>query len=378
MASKKRIAIFSITYNPFIGGAEVAIKEVTDRLPDFEFDLLTARIDSKLPDQEKIGNVNVYRIGTGNKFFDKLFYPWRASRVALKMHKKNPYLIVHAVIATYAGLASLLFKKKAQDIPYILTLQSGDSDWFIMARTWFWYPLYKQIYTKADKITAISNWLADRAKRYGYKKEVYVISNGVDIEQFTCSIDEDEKSKIRESWGARENDFVVITASRLVYKNGIDTLIDSIGHLPDDVKLVIAGDGRDEKELKSKARKFGDKILFVGQVDHEKLPRLLKSADVFARISRTEGFGNSFIEAMASCLPVIATPVGGIVDFIKDKETGLFAKSGDAKSVAGAIMLLKNDSELREKISKAGQSLAREKYDWKIITEQYKNIYNKI
>ncbi|MCG2695311.1 hypothetical protein L6261_04530, partial [Candidatus Parcubacteria bacterium] len=59
----KKILIFSTVYYPFVGGAEVAIKEITDRIGDIEFDMVTLRFDKNLPKFEKIGNVNVYRIG---------------------------------------------------------------------------------------------------------------------------------------------------------------------------------------------------------------------------------------------------------------------------------------------------------------------------
>src|SRR3990167_10381675 len=61
----KRILIFSLTYHPFVGGAEVAIKEITDRLEpsEFAFDMITLRFDSNLPRVEKMGNVTVHRIG---------------------------------------------------------------------------------------------------------------------------------------------------------------------------------------------------------------------------------------------------------------------------------------------------------------------------
>jgi len=64
MNNKKKILIFSTAYCPFVGGAEVAVKEITDRLgEDFEFDMITARLDNSLPRYEKIGNVDVHRVG---------------------------------------------------------------------------------------------------------------------------------------------------------------------------------------------------------------------------------------------------------------------------------------------------------------------------
>ena len=156
-------------------------------------------MDPKLPQQEKIGPVNVYRVGTGHKLLDKYLYPYRAARLALKLHRRNPYDIIHAVLETYAGLGALLFKKRFNRVPYVLTLQSGDPDSFLWKRTWFWYPLYRQVYTKADKITAISQWLAKRARRYGYKGEVAIIPNGVDVEHFSGCMDAKERSIIRSS-----------------------------------------------------------------------------------------------------------------------------------------------------------------------------------
>ena len=77
----KRILIFSTAYLPFIGGAEIAVKEITDRLPEYAFVLITAKIDRMLPDHERIGNVDVHRIGRGN-FFDKFRLVFRGSTYA--------------------------------------------------------------------------------------------------------------------------------------------------------------------------------------------------------------------------------------------------------------------------------------------------------
>ena len=61
----KRILIFATTYFPLVGGAEIAMKEITDRLPNWEFHLVCAKLKRELPSREKIGNVHVYRVGVG-------------------------------------------------------------------------------------------------------------------------------------------------------------------------------------------------------------------------------------------------------------------------------------------------------------------------
>ena len=83
--------------------------------------------------------------------------------------------------------------------------------------------------------------------------------------------------------------------------------------------------------------------------------------------------GNSFIEAMAAGLPIIATPVGGIPDFLKDGETGLFCKVKDPKSIAEQVERLMNDDILRQKLKENGQKLVREKYDWNLIAKEMKS-----
>src|SRR3989339_605061 len=102
--SKKKILIFSTAYYPFVGGAEVAVKEITDRLGlptgEFEFDLITAKLQKSLPSIEKVGVINVYRIGTGRPLLDKLFLPFRGALLARKLNKKGDYFCLWGVMVT--------------------------------------------------------------------------------------------------------------------------------------------------------------------------------------------------------------------------------------------------------------------------------------
>ena len=103
----KKILIFSTAYHPFVGGAEVAVREITDRLgDDFEFDMIIAQLDRKLPKQEKIGNIDVFRIGIGVKIIDKLLLTFYGHRMAIKLYRKNQYDIVWSIMASYGGLSA--------------------------------------------------------------------------------------------------------------------------------------------------------------------------------------------------------------------------------------------------------------------------------
>lgn len=368
----KKVLIFSLAYYPLVGGAEVAVKEITDRVNDTHFDMVTLCFGGKHPLFEKIGNINVYRIKC-----PKILFPVFAFFKASKLHKKNNYGAIWSIMAAYAGFAALFFKLTHPKVPYLLTLQEGDPIDYIKKKVRFVYPLFKMIFTRADFVQAISNYLAEWAKETGVKCPVEVVPNGVDIDKF--------KSQIS---NLKSNEKILITTSRLVKKNGIDDVIKSLQYLPENIKFTILGTGPDDGMLKKLARELGveNRISFLGHVDHKEMPKYLHSADIFIRPSLSEGMGNSFIEAMAAGLPVIATPVGGIPDFLKDPSnssgqvpTGLFCEIRSPKSIAEKVKIYLENSDLREKIIKNAQKMVEEKYDWDLIAKNMReNVFGRL
>jgi len=363
-----KVLIFSLAYVPFIAGAEVAIKEITDRIGDISFDMITANLDGKQKTEEKIGNVTVYRIGKGT--LGKYTFPKTAFVKARELHAENHYDAVWAVMANQAGLAALSFKKAFPDVTYLLTLQEGDSLASIWTRTWFMRRRYKDIYRRADKIQAISTFLANRAKKYGYRGPLEVIPNGVDFSRFKKEFSQTELSATRAKLGLSPNDRVVVTSSRLVHKNGIDLIIRAVKDLP--VKTLIIGDGKLMVRLKSLAQEIGVRhnVQFIGYIGHDQLPQYLKISDVFVRPSRSEGLGVSFLEAMAAGLPVVATAVGGIPDFLRNGETGLTCEVNNPRDVTAKIQMLLSDESLRQKLIKNGRAFVDKHCDWQRIAER--------
>ena len=364
----KRILIFSFAYYPqSIGGAEVAIKEITDRLPqnDYEFDMVTLRKNSSA--FEKIGNVNVYRVGSNKYFFTIL-----GALKAFELHKKNKYDAIWSMMANYAGFAALFFKTKYPKVPFILSLQEGDPIDYIKRRVRFVYPIFKKIFTKADTIQTISNYLADFARDMssfsspsGQGKNIVVVPNGVNVKNFSSATPEFTKTT---------GDIFLITASRLVVKNAVSDIVKALKFLPENVKLFVCGEGYEEGNLLVLANNLslGDRVIFKGFVPQENLPKYLKACDIFVRPSLSEGFGNSFIEAMAARIPVIATPVGGITDFLIDKRTGLFCGVSDPKDLALKVQIYLRDINLRNEIIDNAFEMVKEKYDWNLIAKDMK------
>jgi len=371
-----KILIFSLAYPPFIGGAELAVKEITDRLTDIEFEMVTANLDGKQPVSEKVGNIQVYRLGKGK--LSKYFFPWLAFKKAKELYPQKKYDAVWSIMANQAGIAALMFKKKFPRVKYLLTLQEGDSLKRIWSRTWFMRKTYKEIYTKADSIQAISSYLAKRAKKYGYQGEVKIIPNGVDLEKFKKDFNQEELFNLRKELGLNPTDKVLVTASRLVFKNGVDTLIKAIKNLQ--IKVLILGQGNLETKLKALAQELGvkDRVLFLGHISQKDLPKYLRISDIFVRTSRSEGLGSAFLEAMAANLPVIGTEVGGIPDFLCHQENGLFCEVDNPSDLATKIKMLLEDNNLRQKIINNAKQLVNQNYDWAQISSSMDKIFSQL
>lgn len=363
-----KVLLFSTAYLPHIGGAELALKEITDRLPGVEFDLMTAKLKRGLPDFERVGNINVHRIGAGNKILDKPLLSNLGFLKAINLHKKKKYDLIHGVMASQGSAAAYLFKFFYPKMPFVLTLQEGD-----LGRNSpfdrFWQ---RRIIKKADAITVISGYLADFAKRYNKNASLHIVPNGVDLKKY-------QAPRIRNQNDNEKK--VITTVSRLVKKNGIDILIEAAKELEiDNWELKIIGGGPEEKRLKNLAKKSGiaEKTKFIGSVSNEEVPKYLAEADVFVRPSRSEGLGSAFLEAMAAGIPIIGTNVGGIPDFLEDGKTGLFVKTDDPKDLAEKIDTVLGDEKLRKGLSENGRKLVEERYNWDKIAGQMKGVYHEI
>ncbi len=380
----KKVLIFSLVYLPrYVGGAELAVKEITDRITGIDFDMIT--LCTERTRVEKVGNIMVYRVGLycgGQSFVQRIIrtcmkymFPCMALWRATVLHKEKKYHTIWSIMANYAGFAASFFKRKFPKVFFILTLQEGDPIPYIKRRVRIVYPLFKKIFERADAVQTISRYLSDFAVDMGFGGTPYVIPNGVAIEYFSHRSSEVERSTLRHNLGFAENSIVMVSASRLVKKNGLKDVIDALMYLPEQYTFLVIGSGELEKSLKLQVISLilEDRVRFTGYVPHSQLPKYFHASDVFIRPSLSEGLGSAFLEAMAAGLPVVATEVGGIPDFLKDGETGLFCKVEDPESIARTVKLLENPV-LKKSVIENGTALMKESYDWSTIACEIKKL----
>lgn len=356
MRMKKRIVILSAFATPFRSGAEACAEAVVANVRDrYDVVIVTARLRRSLPPEEEIGGVRILRVGMGTRL-DKWLYPWCAAHAACALHPD----LIHAILESFAGEALVRCAKRCPRIPRLLTCQSTNTSLRL-----------KPIHRAANRITAISSVLVDRAKKLGHRG-VTLIPNGIDTPAL-----ERERRRTQKIAGR------VLFVGRLEPMKGVDILLRAFAAVVcrgnRDTRLHVVGDGSRRRALHKLTRQLGiaDRVMFAGYLPPPDVYHEYAQAQVFCGLSRSEALGNVFLEAQAAGCAVLATKVGGIPDIVQDGETGLLVKPDNVKAVADVLEQLLDDSQLREHLAKAAVHHARQ-YDWKMIAEKYAKVYEEM
>jgi phosphatidylinositol alpha-1,6-mannosyltransferase len=180
----------------------------------------------------------------------------------------------------------------------------------------------------------------------------------------------------KRSLGVAADAPVVLTATRLMERKGVDTVIRAmprvLGVFPDTV-YVVAGSGGDEARLRKLATSLGVErhVVFLGDTSHDDLLNYYHASDLFVMASReigetgeTDTFGVVFLEANACGKPVIGGRVRGVLDAIEDGESGLLVDPTDVDAVAAAIVRFLKDPEYARQVGERGRRRARERFSW--------------
>lgn len=376
----KRVLIFS-TDDHLVpaGGAEQAFGNITERMPDYEFDLICAKLRKGVKGYEKVGNINIYRMGFGIPKVDGIVLALFGQFCAYKLMKQYKYDLLWAIMASYGAFSAVRVKNKT-GVPLLLTLQEGDAFEYIYNRVRFVRNAFNNIFKSADGIQAISRYLLQWGTQMGYKGEFgKVIPNGVAIEAFTQEFPQDEIQEKRASFGFPSDALILFTSSRLEKKNAVGDVISALATLPDHVCFVVCGSGSLEPTLIEQIKELNlqDRVKFMGFVNPKELPLLMKASHIFIRPSLSEGLGNAFLEAMASEMITVGTNAGGIPDFLTDGETGFIVEIENPQSISDTIMKIAElDTDTKAKILKQAKALVVEKYNWDVVTKDMRTMFN--
>jgi glycosyltransferase involved in cell wall biosynthesis len=181
---------------------------------------------------------------------------------------------------------------------------------------------------------------------------------------------------------AEKEEPYIFSSGRLIEYKATDLLIRAFARVRDSgVKLVITGDGPKRTELTALIATLGlgERVHLLGHVSREQNHRLMRESLFCVFPALREAFGHVNLEAMAAWKPVIATDWGGPKDLIVDGVTGfkVLGRSPEHHTdlLAGAIVRLIGDSELRWRMGSAAAARVRDKFIWRRLADSYERLY---
>ena len=299
--------------------------------------------------------------------------PWftfAASRVARRHDKSviishgdslaGDILVVHAVNAE-----SLAMKRKAGNWRWLLNPMHL---WVALRDRWMIGGLRYGTYV------ALSGRVSSELQKH-YKvppERIRVIPNGIDETRFRP--DAAARAAIRTEFGIDEETKLLLFVSHEFARKGLTHVVGALAHLPGVKLLVVGSDNPAPYVEKAKGLGVDDRLIFAGE--RRDLPALHNAADAFVLPTAYEAFPLVCMEALACSVPLLATPVGGIEDYLVDGVNG-FRIDFDAEDIAAKVSKLFADPVLLASIKENSRNTAL-RYTWTRVADLYLELVNEI
>lgn len=371
-------------YLPTFGGVERVMYELASRQVKEGHEVHVFCCDSDKYNriekkEEVIEGVHVHRIAYWFRLSLSTFI-WPA--LLSKFGNYGKFDIVHTHVSGHAYIlfAGLLCKLKG--IKHIHTTHCPWTDTsfrppilrpFVFLNDLF---MNKFSFKFIDKVIAITRWELGTLEKYSEKEKISVIPNGVD-KIFYKKIRTNnfkKKNKIKEK-------YLVLFFGRLNPTKGPEMLAKTainISKKRKDIAFLWVGpDEGKAEEVKELIKPFKN-MKYLGPISgKENIAEMYQASDVYVMPSYREGLPLTLFEAMASGLPIVASPVNGISDEMKDPENGFFSNYGDLNSIEKNIIKLIKSPKLRKEISQNNFKKSKN-YNWDDIYKEYMKEYKNI
>jgi glycosyltransferase involved in cell wall biosynthesis len=199
---------------------------------------------------------------------------------------------------------------------------------------------------RADALISVSSALGARLVELGADPaRVTVLRNGVDLAQFNPPADRAAARAALDLDGP-----TLLSVGHLIERKGHDRVIGALALLPPDVRLLIAGEGPLDSDLRALAERLGvaARVRFLGSVPHGDLATVYGAADALVLASSREGWANVLLESMACGTPVVASPIPGNDEVVAAPAAGVIAGANTPEGLAAAIAGLLKAPPTRE------------------------------
>lgn len=227
-------------------------------------------------------------------------------------------------------------------------------------------------------IIAPSQKTKEMLLRYGIKRDIFVVPTGLNLDRFDKSLTDPETIKTLKETCLITDEKVIVFVGRIAKEKSIDLVIDGFSHIDLSkykVKLVIVGAGPSEESIKQQVLRLNleQHVKFLGKIPNENIPSIYHFADAFVSASLTETQGLTFIEAMASELPLFARYDDVLSDLVIDQETGFIFD--DALSFSQKVTKWLELDDAQQLALKKNAKMKVEKYDRRIFADSVLSVY---
>ena len=306
-------------------------------------------------------DINVIRINRNSP----IIFRWLKTIVKIYSNSKKSDLIFVNGLGTETTIANLFIRKKVirkivgdpvWERVYNKNLIDESFDDFQENNHGLSISLQKMIrnwsINKSNLIITPSQHLKNFIDKIGFDKNIFVINNGVNIEQHNKVV--------------LENNIIqLLVVSRLVSQKNIDSIIKAIKVIENEnIILNIVGDGSEINNLKLLVKKYelDKQINFIGKIENTKLNEYLKNADIFIQASNYEGLPHSILEAMNFEIPILSTDVGGCSVLLNEGERGYIIPMpvSEVEISEGIRKIINNKNEAKSKARLAKKYLNQE------------------
>lgn len=293
--------------------------------------------------------------------------------------KNNSYDVVHChtpIVGILTRIAAKKYRKKGMKVLYTthgftFNKNSSKKSWFV------YYNLEKFFSRYCDAIITINNEDFINAKKMHCKNVFYIHGVGVDLNKYSkVKVDVD---LYKEKLNIPKDKIVILSIGELSDRKNHTIIIDAISKLADKEKYVyvICGkgiNGGTGNLLEKKSKELSVDLRLLGfRTD---IPEIIHCSDFGALPSIREGLGLAGIQSLCCGVPIVASDVQGIKDYIVSGETGYLCNAFDSDAFSSAIKKL-SDSDLRKKMSNKCVNMSK-KFSLDISSEERKKIYETI
>jgi len=308
--------------------------------------------------------------------YDQVQLTFDIGSQALKALRRFEPTIIHAVTPGFFVMPAILYSRllnvplvisyhthlpayaeKYVTVPGLREICVGVCNWIVPT-----------VLNFADLALATSPQLKEQLEELGSKK-VDVWRKGIDTNVFNPAFNIDNEQMRARLTGGAVDAPLLLYVGRLGAEKNVALIRGVLDAIPD-ARLAIVGCGPAEADLR---RTFeGTNTVFMGLMQGEELSRAYAAADVFVMPSESETLGFVVLESMASQVPAVCAAAGGLVNLVRDGQTGFFFEPGNVDDFAAKVKRLVEDAALRQQMGEAGRDETLN-WDWRAATSVLRN-----